>query len=152
MKPASGKKRRAVKPKVEFSDTPLQIMKSILNQQLETVTEQEHGMTISVDDLPECEYKKFLTEIVQNPKTSKICVVAFSYPGGKSWDASIGYPDIRDLKAVEVTNQPWNQAQDILWKCENIRGHADVLLLGDKLPKEVACKLFPTWAGKAYRE
>lgn len=148
MKKKTQKKQRVTKSDLNFVDAVDVIMKNTLQE----VNRQEDGKTISIDALPDCSFKTFLTLLVQDAKTAKICAVAFLNPNNK-WDAYAGYPDIRDLKVkLDIENLTPYSKEEIDWRCENIRGHEEVLMLGEKLPKDIALILFPDWAVKEYGE
>lgn len=109
------------------------------------------GKTINVSDLPECVHKSLLMKIVNDPKLAKICAVAFLNPD-RHWEAFAGYPDVRDLKAVlPLDTKNWHP-HDIMWLCENVNDVMSVTMMGQKIPKDAAIKLFPDWSIVTYFE
>lgn len=101
-----------------------------------SVNKHEHGRTISVKDLPDCEHKTRLLALVSNPAEASIVVIALKNSDG-FWKAYAGYPDIRDLKPITR-----DFTYDVQWFCENIRDRSQVIMMGDKLPPEIIVKLF----------
>lgn len=109
------------------------------------------GKTINVSDLPTCSHKKFLLSVVQDPKRSKICVVAFLNHDRK-WEAFAGYPDVRDLKTVLPEGAKTAHPYDVLWLCENVNDVMSVTMMGQKIEPSAALKLFPDWSVMSYFE
>lgn len=114
------------------------------------------GKTISISNLPDCDHGKFLTSIVQDPKRSKICVVAFLKKPGieltiDTWTAYAGYPDARDLKPILPKSVSYLHPYDIQWLCEHVNDVMAVTMLGQPLERSVAVKLFPDWEIITYR-
>lgn len=148
------KTRRAVKPKVEWTEQTAEqitdVMKSILSTNIQTIDRQEEGKTISIDQLPNCLLKHFFCSVVRDAKEAKVCVIAFAHKDG-SWVALLGYPDKLDLKPREQIEAM--MSMDILelqWRCDMIRDREAVLMAGEKLKQETAEELFPDWKGKRY--
>ena len=116
---------------------------------------QQQIRAVKVSDLPECSFKDDLLKIILDPDTSIICVVAFENPD-KTWAVYVGYPDVRDIRPIikdlhiQSIHQPAIFAADILWRCENIRGADETLMMGELLPREAAGMLFPEWKEKTY--
>lgn len=113
----------------------------------------EEGRTISIDKLPDCELKKLLISIVQDPSQSKICVIAFLNKRNNSWVALAGYPHVFDLKPRDVLEAITSyDGLELQWRCDAIRSRDGILVAGELLPKEVAEILFPEWVNKKYKE
>src|SRR3990172_9583137 len=100
------------------------------------VTEQ--GITVSIQNIPECIIKARLMYIVKNPN-AKICVVARQLLPDGTWVAYAGYPDVRELKSENGIESRYR------WFCQSIRDRKQVVMLGDLLPFNVATELFPDW-------
>lgn len=127
---------------IRFEDQPKYIAAA--------VTRQEQGLTISINDLPDCQHKARLLHWVRNAD-SKICVIALQHKDG--WQAYAGYPDLRDLKPTvenELT-EPYFLSSTIEWSCEYVRDAEQVRMLGEVLPVETAIQLFPDWDIKSYK-
>lgn len=117
---------------------------------------QEQGRTMSISELPKCDHQHILIQIVNEPRRSKICVVAFRYPGTNFWDVTAGYPDVRDIKEDVEIDEQGRRVQgigffDLRWLCENVNDVESVKMLGVKLPKKIALKLFPDWSILTYK-
>jgi len=140
-------KKKLSKALIEFSEKPLREIIAIQKETLDNnVRQLENGRTISISQLPDCQHKVRLENIVMNSKEAKIVVIAF-LNFDNTWQAYAGYPDIRDLKPIIQ-----DYSFDVAWFCENIRDREQVLMMGDKLPKDAACILFPDWNEKTYKE
>ena len=102
----------------------------------------EHGMTISVKDLPDCQHKRLLS-IIAKPE-ARICVIAVQLPIGK-WIAYAGFPDVKDLKIQTGTPN----SSSIEFDCEHIHSVEAVKMLGRIIEKEAAVQLFD-WNADQY--
>ena len=129
--------------------TQKQIVDIMTSYTSQLVKRLEEGKTISVIDLPDCVHKSRYINIVQDAKQSKVVVIAVLDDIDNTWEAYIGWPDVRDLRPVVkdfMTELDW------LWFCENIRDAEQVKMLGDKLSEEVARLLFVDgWKDKQYK-
>jgi hypothetical protein len=149
-------RKRILKEKLrdykQLIDNADDIMKQIVSKNIQTVTRQEEGKTISIDQLPECTFKELLTSIVQDTSQAKICVIAY-LEKDDSWNAYAGYPDVRDLvPAMKIESITPYSKDEIGWRCENIRDCVAVLIMGEKLDKDTALLLFPDWSIRTYGE
>ena len=100
---------------------------------LKRIEEFEEHKTVRICDLPECQYKRELTELVEDDK-STVNIVAFS--GGPYWAAYIGYPAYQALKYQY-------QSFSYLYLCMNVREFEGVKSNGEKLDEKDARILFP---------
>ena len=137
-------------PKHKFTEqTQKQIIDIMTDYTTNLVKRLEEGKTINVIDLPDCIHKSRYTNIVQDAKQSKVVAIAALNETDGTWEAYIGWPDVRDLKVK--AELPELDDFDWLWFCENIRDAEQVKMLGDKLSKDVAEILFPDWKSKPYK-
>lgn len=129
----------------------IDIMTTITNNNIRKL---EEGKTISISDLPDCIHKSRYVNIVQDAKEAKVVAIAVLREVDDTWEAYIGWPDVRDLKAdiSKPSSDDWTNKDldkfDWLWFCENIRDVEQVRMLGDKLSEEVARQLFNDWWDK----
>lgn len=98
---------------------------------------KEQGMTISIDQLPDCEHKNKLLQFAN--KGARICVIAAKRGITNNWAAYAGYPNIKD---TTLTEERYSQSN---WDCENINDVESVKMLGEILDAETAAILFPDW-------
>lgn len=94
--------------------------------------------------LPDGYFKERLTQLVSNPKTAMVTVVAKEGGSGKDWGAYIGWPAIRFMKPDCIT-------PGTIYYCEHISSIGDVMGEGDKLSKDEAMKIFPEFADLLWR-
>lgn len=147
-------KRRAIKPKVDFTDQEKEAIFNQLNNSIsKSSSKLEHGKTISVFDLPDCRHKEILLSLVFDPKVAKLCVIAIKGPDNKSWKAYAGYPVLDDIKTdfKELENYGDLIVYDWVWLCENVHDVEQVRFMGELLPKETAIQLFPDWEQDQYK-
>jgi hypothetical protein len=107
----------------------------------------EQGKTISINALPDCDYKDLMLSIVSDP-SAKICVVAFvagnvHQPLGElislPWQARASYPHESDLKSFDEIGAS-HHLQSVM--CNDVEG---TYWFGTALPEKVARILFPDW-------
>lgn len=140
------KKKKISKALIDFNDKSLDDLFASQQQVLDNnVRMLENGKTISVSQLPDSRHKARLQSLVMDADQSSVVVVALSNQD-MTWQAYIGYPDIRDLKPIV------KDYTDVSWCCENIRDRVQVMMMGDKLDRETAVQLFPEWSNKVYKE
>ena len=91
-------------------------------------------LTIPISELPDCYAKEQLCELVIDPKTTYVNVVAKA--GGIDWAAYIGFPtNIMEIRPeYRETNQYY---VDCVSTPEQVKSN------GDKLDKKTALALFP---------
>lgn len=140
------KKKKLSKALIDFNDKSIHDLIATQQQVLDqNVRMLENGKTISISQLPDSRHKTRLLNLVMNAEQSKVVVVALAN-SDNTWQAYIGYPDIRDLRPIV------DDYTDVAWCCENIRDRTQVLMMGDKLDRETAIVLFPEWGNKVYKE
>lgn len=143
MSDKKSKKKRIVKS-VSFDD----VRKNIMMTKIDLPDRLEEGKTISADKLPDGIHKAQMSVYVSDLKTTKLAVIAIRKLTS-SWEAFVGYPDLRDLKPTYKDNQYWESYE---WCCENIHDVQAVKMLGVKLKKDEAVLFFPDWAVLTYFE
>lgn len=136
------------KKKVSKKTISLNDVKRIINR-VETDGRTEEGKTITASQLPQqsihmMRMKKYINDL----DSVKLCVIAIK-KHDKAWEAFVGYPDIRDLKANYKDEMYWETYE---WCCENVRNVEQVKMMGEKLSKQDAMILFPDWAVLSYFE
>ena len=120
--------------------------KRIIQTKVKTFEKEEDSKIISANDLPNSLHKSRMAMFVSDMKSTKLCVIAFRRHS-TAWEAFVGYPDIRDLKATYKDNDLWETYE---WCCENVHDVHQVTIMGEKLSREDALVLFPDWSVLTY--
>lgn len=94
---------------------------------------------ISVSDLPDCYAKEQLVDMVDDPTTARINVVAVK-GGINDWSAYIGFPT-----SINVIKEG-KRVPSMLYYVLSVSTAEGVASNGDKLSRETAAVLFPSIA------
>lgn len=137
------RKKKIVKS-VSFDD----VRKNVVGTKSNTVNRQEQGKTISASELPYSLHVIRMEDYVTKLSDVKLCVIAVKRLE-TAWEAFVGYPSIRDLRADYKKNELWETYE---WCCENVHDVQQVKMMGEKLSKDHALILFPDWAMFTYFE
>lgn len=104
-----------------------------------------HKRQVYVIDLPNGYFKGILKNIVKDPATATVWVVA-KEGYAKDWAAYIGFPILEQLQPK------FQSSSNYEYYCNNVHFSNDVAAKGDKLSKAEAEELFPGLTHLRYRE
>lgn len=106
----------------------------------------EHGKTIAIDKLPDCEHKELLSSLVTNPSAGIIIIATvvteFLSIEETGWQVRAGYPHITDMIRPIAPNHYVSSFMQ--------NNHEGTQEFGEVLPEEVAVQLFPGWKDRKY--